>query len=195
MKLSRFSVSVAAMFAFVAAEALAQTGSVLGRLVDDQGNLIGDAECVIELSGGGGRRTKATSKDDGSFVRGGIRPGRYTIRCEKDGFQPLALATEVSSMGQADLGRQVMFPLAEGELSEKDHARATALLAEFDEASDSGDNEETLKKLFELYEMMPTSTEILFNVASTYESMGDGENAVKYYTQVLEENPELSYDS
>ena len=123
MKLIRFSVAVAAMFAFVAAEAFAQTGAVLGRLVDEQGDPVAGAECTIELSGGGGRRTKAKSKDDGSFVRGGIRPGMYTIRCEKEGFQPLALQTEVSSMGRADLGRQVMFRLAEGELSEKDHTR------------------------------------------------------------------------
>lgn len=195
MKLSRFSVALAAMFAFVAAEAFAQTGSVMGKLVDDQGNPIAGAECIIELSGGGGRRTKATSKDDGSFARQGIRPGMYTIRCEKDGFQPLALQTEVSSMGRADLGRQVLFPLAEGELSEKDHARATALLADVSGSSESGDDEEALKKLFELYELMPTSSEIVFNIATTYERMGDVENAVKYYTQAAEENPDLAYDS
>ena len=38
MKLSRFSVAVAAMFALVAAEAFAQVGSVLGKLVDEKGN-------------------------------------------------------------------------------------------------------------------------------------------------------------
>ena len=116
----------------------------------------------------------------------------YTIRCEKDGFHPLALQTEISSMGLAALGRQVLFPLAAGELSEKDHARATALFADVTDASESGEDEETLKKLFELYEMMPTSTEIVFNIAITYESMGDGEHAVKYYTQAAEENPDRS---
>ena len=195
MKVSRFSVTATAVFSSVAAEAFAQTGAVLGRLIDNQDNPVAGAECIIELADGGGRRAKAKSKDDGSFARGGIRPGMYTIRCEKEGFQPLALQTEVSSMGRADLGRTVMFPLAEGELSEKDHARATALLADMTGSSESGDNEEALKKLFELYELMPTSTEIVFNIAGIYESMGDGENAVKYYTQAAEENPELSYDS
>ena len=99
----------------------------------------------------------------------------YSIRCEKEGFRPLPLQAQVSAFGQGDLGRQVMFPLAEGELSEKDHARATTLLAGVDEASQSGDDEETLKKLFELHEMMPTSTEIVFNIASTYDSLGDTE--------------------
>ena len=175
MKLSRFSVAVAAMFALVAAEAFAQVGSVLGKLVDEKGNPVAGAECTVELTGGGGRRTKTKSRDDGSFVKPGLRPGMYSIRCEKEGFRPLPLQAQVSAFGQGDLGRQVMFPLAEGELSEKDHARATTLLAGVDEASQSGDDEETLKKLFELHEMMPTSTEIVFNIASTYDSLGDTE--------------------
>ena len=192
MKLSRFPVAVAAMFALVAAEAFAQNGSVMGKLVDNQGNPISGVECSIEKSGGG-RRTKATTKDNGSFVKPGLRVGTYSIRCEKEGFRPLALQARVAGSGQGDLGRHVMFPLAEGELSEKDHARATALLGEMTDAS--GDSEETLKKLFELREMMPFSAEILFNIASTYESMEDMENAVKYYTQTADESPELAYDS
>lgn len=195
MKLSYFSVAAAAIFVFIATEAFAQTGSVIGKLVDDKGNPVAGAECTIELSGGGGRRTKTKSKDNGSFVKAGLRPGTYTIRCEKEGFRPLPLQTRVSGFGQGDLGRQVMFPLAEGELSERDHGRATALLAEVTDATESGDDAETLKKLFELYEMMPTSTEILFNIAGTYESMGDMENAVDYYTQTAEANPDLAYDS
>ena len=190
MKLSRFS--VAAMFAFVAAEAFAQVGSVMGKFVDDKGNPIAGVECTIEKSGGG-RRTKAKSKDDGSFVKPGLRVGSYTIRCEREGFRPLSLQVRVAGSGQGDLGQQVMFPLAAGELSEKDHARATTLLAEMTDAS--GDDEETLEKLFELHEMMPTSTEIVFNIASTYESMGDTENAIEYYTQAADASPELAYDS
>ncbi len=195
MKLSRFSVAVAAMFAFVAAEAFAQIGSVMGKFVDDKGNPIAGVECTFEKSGGG-RRTKTKSKDDGTFVRAGLRPGMYTIRCEKEGFRPLPLQTQVSAYDGGDgLGEQVMFPLAPGELSEEAHARATTLLADVNEATESGDDEATLKKLFELYEVMPTSTEIVFNIASTYESMGDTENAIKYYMQAAEENPELAYES
>ena len=195
MKLSRFSVALAALFAFVAVEAFAQVGSVLGRLVDNDGNPVVGAECTVQKRGGGGRLSKMESKDDGSFVKPGLRPGMYSIRCEKEGFRPLPVQVQVSAFGQGDLGEQVMFPMAEGELSEKDHARATTLLAEVNEASESGNDQETLNKLLELYEMMPTSTEILFNIASTYEKMGDTENALEYYTEAAEKNPDLAYDS
>lgn len=195
MKLSRFWVAVAAMFAFVAVEASAQVGSVLGKLIDEQGNPVAGAECTVQKSGGGGRKAKMTTKDNGSFVKPGLRPGMYSIRCEKEGFRPLPLEVQVSAFGQGDLGTQVMFPMAAGELSEKDHERATALLSDVNEATESGNDEETLAKLLELYEMMPTSTEILFNIASTYESMGDTDNAIKYYTEAAEKNPDLAYDS
>ena len=43
-------------------------------------------------------------------------------------------------MGLATVSvEQVMFPLAPGELSEKAHARATTLLADVNEATESGD--------------------------------------------------------
>lgn len=193
MKLSRFSVAAVVIAAFVAAEAFAQVGSVLGRLVDDQGNPVVDAECTIELSGGGGRRTKTKTKDDGSFVKPGLRPGVYTIRCEKEGYRPLPLQTQVSAVGQGDLGERVMFPLADGELSEKDHARATELLEGVQD--DSATDEETLAKLLELHEMLPDEKAVVFNIAGTYESMGDTENAVKYYTLAADGDPELAYNS
>ena len=87
-----------------------------------------------------------------------------------------------------------MFPLAPGELSESDHARAPALLSEFETVSSSGDNEATLAKLLEIHEMMPESNEVLFNIANTYEAMGDTDNAIKYYLESAE-TPALAYDS
>lgn len=195
MKLSRFAVALAAMFALIAVDAFAQVGSVLGRIIDENENPIADAVCTIELSGGGGRRSKATTDEDGNFVRPGLRPGMYTIRCEKEGYRPLALQTQVSSMGQGDLGTQVMFPMAPGELSEADHERATELLEEMNAASQAGDAQETLDKLLELQEMMPDSAEIKFNIAAQYEALGQMDEAVEHYTIAAEADPNLAYDS
>ena len=62
-------------------------------------------------------------------------------------------------------------------------------------ASESGDHEETLAKLIELKEMMPDSTEIDFNIGSTYDQMGDKDNAIEHYTIAAEKNPDLAYDA
>ncbi len=193
MKLTRFAVVLASIFALFTVEAFAQVGSVLGKLVDDQGNPIAGAECTIEKSGGG-RKVKVKTKDNGSFVRAGLRVGTYSIRCEKDGYRPLPLQVPVAASGQGDLGEQVMFPLAAGELSESDHARATELLSGVTEAAESGDDAATLQNLMELHELMPESTEVVFNIASTHEKMGNTEKALEYYAQSAE-TPSLAYDS
>jgi len=195
MKLNRWTVVLGAIFAMLAVDAFAQLGSIRGKLVDEEGNPIADVECAIEVSGGGGRRTKAKTKKNGQFTKGGVRPGMYTITCEKEGYRKLPLQTQVSAFDQANLGEQVMYKLAPGELSEAQHARATELLAEFNVASESGNKEETLKKLFELKEMMPESAEIDFNIATIYEEMGEKDKAIEHYTVAAEAKPELAYDS
>ena len=194
MKLTRFAVSGAVLVSLVAVDAFAQLGSIRGKFVDEDGNPVADLECAIEVSGEGGRRTKGKTKKNGELLKGGVRPGTYTITCTKEGFRPLPLSTQVSAFDQANLGEQVVYRLAPGELSETQHARAQELLEEFNMASESGNEEETLAKLLELQEMMPDSPEVMFNIASTYESMGDKENAIKNYTMAAEKNPQLAYD-
>jgi tetratricopeptide (TPR) repeat protein len=46
----------------------------------------------------------------------------------------------------------------------------------------------------ELHELLPESTEVLFNIAATHEKMGNMDEAVEYYTQAAE-TPALAYDS
>ena len=195
MKFNRWTVVAATIFALTAADAFAQFGSIRGKILDGDGNPLGGVECSIELSGGGGRRTSAKTKGNGEFTKGGIRPGNYTVVCEKEGYRKLPLQTQVSAFDQSSLGEQIMFKLQAGELSEKQHARATELLTEFNVASETGDQQETLDKLFELKEMMPESTEIDFNIAATYDQMGETDKAVEYYTIAAEKNPDLAYDS
>ena len=123
-----------------------------------------------------------------------MRPGVYTIVCEKEGFRKTPLQTQVSAFDQANLGEQTMQPLAPGEMSEAQHARATELLEEFNIATESGDAEEKLAKLMELQEMMPDSAEVKFNIATTYEELGDKENAITYYNDAAAGSAEIAYD-
>lgn len=181
----RVSALMTVVFAFVAAESFAQRGSLRGRIVGEDGNPIEGVECSVELSEGG-RSTSAETKDDGQFVRGGLRPGTYTITCEKEGYRRLALSTNVSGFDQANLGERVMYRLQPGELSEAEHARATELLEEFNMSTESGNEQATLESLMELKEMMPESPEVHFNIASTYEKMEDQDNALLYYEKTTE---------
>jgi tetratricopeptide (TPR) repeat protein len=194
MKLNRWTAVAAAFGILAAAEASAQRGAVRGKLIDEQGNPLEGIACKIELEGGGGRTSTVVTKKDGSFVKAGLQSGNYVVTCEKDGYRPLPLAAPVTAFDQIDLGTKTMYPLAPGELSEKDHARATELLAKFNMSSSSDDHQATLNSLLELEKMMPESSEVHYNIASTYEKMEETDKALEYYQKTAELKPDF-YDA
>lgn len=195
MRSSRWALMLGMMAAVgVASDAFAQRGAIRGKIVDEQGNPIANMECSIELHGGGGRRSTVTTKDNGELLKGGVRAGNYVVTCEKEGFRTLAVPASVSGFEQKDLGEVVMYRLAPGELSEKDHARATELLEKFKMSAASDDHQATLKSLLELDKMMPDNPEIQFNIASTYEQLNQPDEALEYYEKTTSLKPD-TYDA
>jgi len=191
MKSYRWTAVAAAFGILTATEAFAQRGAVRGKLIDEQGKPLEGIACKIELEGGGGRASTVVSKKDGSFVKAGLQSGNYVVTCEKDGYRPLPLAAPVTAFEQIDLGTHTMYPLAPGELSEKDHARANELLEKFNISSSSDDHQGTLTSLFELQKLMPESAEVHFNIASTYEKLGDPDKALEFYQKTVELKPDF----
>jgi tetratricopeptide (TPR) repeat protein len=194
MKTNRWTAVAAAFSILVAAEAFAQRGAYRGKLVDEQGNPMEGVVCTAELHGGGGRATSVTTKKNGEFVKAGIPVGNYVVSCDKEGYRPLRLPAQVSSNEQADLGTVTMYRLAPGELSEKDSARATELLEKFNISTKSDDHQATLASLLELAKMLPENPEIQFNIASTYEKLGDMDKALEHYQKAGELKPDF-YDA
>lgn len=176
---------LASTFAVLTGDAFAQRGSLRGKLVDEEGKPVEGVECRAAPKDGGGFSATATSKGDGQFVKGGFKAGDYLISCEKEGYRTLTLSSRVSAFDQSNLGEHVFYRLAPGELSEKQHERATELLEEFKVASNEDDHAETLAKLLELEKMLPDNPELTFNIAGTYEKMGDDAKALEYYGKAV----------
>jgi tetratricopeptide (TPR) repeat protein len=182
---------VAGAFVLAAVDAFAQRGAFRGKLIDEQGNPIEGVVCNAELQGGGGRATSVTSKKNGEFVKAGLQVGNYVVTCEKEGYRPLPLGAAVSSSEQADLGTNTMYPLAPGELSAKDSARAAELLEKFNMSSSSDDHQATLASLFELEKMLPDNPELQFNIASTYEKLEQPDKALEHYGKTTSLKPDF----
>lgn len=191
MNSNRWTMVAAAFSVLLAADASAQRGAFRGKLIDEQGNPLEGVVCKAELQGGGGRSSSVTTKKNGEFVKAGLMVGNYVVTCEKEGYRSLPLGAPVSSSEQVDLGTNTMYRLAPGELSEKDHARAKELLEKFNISTESDDHEATLASLFELEKMMPESPEVQFNIASTYEKMGETDKALEYYKKAGELKPDF----
>ncbi len=79
----------------VPAAALAQVGSVSGRVVDPQGASVGGADVVLAPAAGSTR--SARSRPDGTFSFDNVAPGAYTVRVEAGGFAPFAQSVTVAT--------------------------------------------------------------------------------------------------
>ena len=79
----------------VPAAALAQVGSVAGRVVDPQGAAVGGADVVLAPAAGPTR--SARSRPDGAFSFDNVAPGTYTVRVEAGGFAPFAQSVTVAT--------------------------------------------------------------------------------------------------
>jgi tetratricopeptide (TPR) repeat protein len=194
MKSNRWTAVVAAFFVLAAADAFAQRGSLRGKLVDEEGKPLEGITCNIEIEGGAGKAGTVVTKKDGQFVKGGLQARNYIVRCNADGYRPLNIAAPIAAFEQSDLGQHVLYRLAPGELSESQAARASELLEKFNMASKSDDHQATLASLLELQTMMPESHEVVFNIASTYESLNDPDKALEYYQKAVELKPDF-YDA
>ncbi len=188
---NRWTAVTAALGILVAADAFAQRGAVRGKIIGEDGQPLEGVACRIELDGGGGRTSSVTTKKNGEFLKAGLQPGNYVVTCDKEGYRPLPLGAPVTGFEQTDLGTNTLYRLTPGELSEKDHARATELLAKFNMSSESSDHQSTLNSLFELEKLMPESPEVQFNIASTYEKMGETDKALERYQKTGELKPDF----
>src|SRR6266853_3256820 len=63
-----------------------EAGTILGVVRDASGGTVPDARITITNADTNEMRTVATG-DDGAFRVPGLRPGRYSMKVEKDGFK------------------------------------------------------------------------------------------------------------
>jgi iron complex outermembrane recepter protein len=75
--------------------AMAQGGSVSGRVIDPQGAAVGGVDVVLASASGSSR--SARSRADGSFTIDGVPAGTYTLHVEASGFAPFAESVTVGS--------------------------------------------------------------------------------------------------
>jgi Flp pilus assembly protein TadD len=88
MKRLLFTAGLALAVAGTAATARAQTGMAQGKVVDQAGQPLLDAQ--VEISFQGGITLKRTTKTNkkGEYIQVGLQPGVYRFTATKDGFQP-----------------------------------------------------------------------------------------------------------
>ncbi len=90
-------VAACMVIGLVASPAHAQLGSLQGRVVDESGKPVPDAQITLEYRGELNLKFQTTTNDEGRWVRAGLMAvgGRWTITASKDGLTGVAANVEV----------------------------------------------------------------------------------------------------
>src|SRR5262245_34851842 len=72
------------------------TGAVRGRVVDEKGQSVPEAQVTLEYQGGVTRKFDTKTNKKGEFTQVGLAPGPYRITANKEGYQGNSVDTRVS---------------------------------------------------------------------------------------------------
>jgi Tfp pilus assembly protein PilF len=185
---------VAVMLA-TASPAHAQMGSLQGRVVDESGKPVPDAEVVFEFLGG--MPVKFTGKTDanGQWVRAGLNAvGRWNITASKDGATGFAGNVEVALGGSGKVPDIVIRKGGSGSAAEE-KARAAelaalkTLLSEASAALTANNLDLGAAKLEEAVLKLPTCDQCHVQLGEVYSRQKKNEQAEAAYKKALEVNP------
>ncbi len=182
-------ISFLVLVLLAAAPALAQRGMVRGQITDPDGNPLEGVEVSFELADGGGAATTASTNDDGRFTKPGVRLGNYRVSFELEGYEPLQVFVTVGSAPA--LIDQVMNPLPEGVLSQRQAAEADFHLQEGNAAMAAADFERAAEAFRGFLALVPDSGAAWFNLGSALQRGGDQAQAIEAYEKAAELDPQM----
>lgn len=168
---------------------LAQRGVVSGRVVDQNGEPVGDVAIVIRAESDSGQPRTVETKDDGTFLIGGLNPGRYTISYEKEGHEKASQEVQVR-IGERNRLEDIVLPKLPADYirpEAQEHFEAGVA------ASDQQDYEKAVESFLATLELAPDVPEVHYNLGFAYERLEDVENATVHYKKALELRPDY-YD-
>ena len=189
MKVRSILAGAALLLAFSASSAWAQYGTVRGKVVDEKGQPVAEAEVVLEIQGGETSRKPSTLKTNkkGDFTQVGLPRGSYKVTVSKMGYQPVELPAAVSTGETADLGEIKLAPLtgaaARGQTnSELNKAVELAQAEKYDEA------EVAFK---EFLTKNPAHAMAHYNLGYVYSKKKDWANAETELKKAMELDPDM----
>jgi tetratricopeptide (TPR) repeat protein len=178
---------------FCAVAALAQTGAVRGKVVDEKGQPVEGAVILIEAVDGMGRKFQVKSNRRGEFVQIGLQPGQYRFTAEKDGLRDVA--ERRVSLDELNLDLTLRKPGAADMTAEerkKAEARVAAVKGNFADgvaAARAGRHDEAIEKFNAVLAEAPKCVECYTNIAAVYVDKKDYAQAEATYRKALEIDP------
>src|SRR5262249_13186855 len=170
------------------------TGAVRGRVVDEKGAAVPEAQVTLEFQGGVTRKFDTKTNKKGEFTQVGLTPGVYRITAGKDGYQGMYIDTRVS------LGEPLQVPdlkivtkaaaqAAAGGEAEKANAALREMFAHATQLSQEGKSDEAIAAYNELLAKNPQIAEAHYNIGFLKLQKKDWPGAEAEYLKALEIRP------
>lgn len=186
MKQALIATAVFAGLVLLGSPATAQTGSLRGKVVNEQGAPMAGAEVTIEFQGDVPIKREVKTNDKGEYLQVGIRPGIYRLTVRAEGYQPSVTEVHVT------LGDTTPAPDIQLEPAKPQPPGGAELRDKFKKAvelSEGGQLDEAEKLYKEILEVAPEVPEVYENLAYIYVQKKDWPNAQAAYEKVLELKP------
>lgn len=172
----------------------AQTGSVKGKVLGQDGQPVEKVQVTIEFLGGVTRKLTTSTNAKGDFIQIGLSTGSYRLTFQKEGYEPATTEVRVRLGDPTEVGKVVLQKIPEGGLSREQAARLGAeVKKEFEAgvaASQKGDHQAALDAFQKVLALVPDSADAHFNIGFTQEKLGNAEQALAAYRKAIELRPD-----
>jgi tetratricopeptide (TPR) repeat protein len=174
--------------------AVAQTGSVRGKITDADNKPVEGAKVTIQLVDNN-TKFEVKTKKNGEFMQIGLQPGQYKITAEKDGLT--ASRTSRISLDVAEVNLTLTKGgIAAADMSKEDRAKAEAKVAGIKAAyaeaatlSNAGKYDEAIAKFNEVIKDVPNCGECYIGIGTSAGAKKDYAAAEAAYKKAIEINP------
>src|SRR5262249_26821033 len=165
-----------------------------GRIVDEKGQPVPEAQVTLEYQGGVTRKFDTKTNKKGEFTQVGLAPGPYRITANKEGYQGGYVDTRVP------LGEPLQVPdlkivtkaaaqAAAGGEAEKANAALREMFAKANQLSQEGKSDEAIAAYNELLAKNPQIPEAHYNIGFIKTQKKDWPGAEAEYLKALEIRP------
>ena len=197
----RRTLSICAMaigLAIVAAPVSAQTGSIKGKVVDQQGNPVDGAKITL-YNQNTNRTLETKSNKKGEYIQVGLTPAKYKVTASKG---ELSQAKDIDihlDMANLDFALAPGGGGGGGAMSKEEAAKAKARVdamnkafAEAVELSKTGKNDEAIAKFNEVIATMPNCPECYANIGTVQTTLKKYDEAEAAYKKAIELKPDFA---
>lgn len=191
MKRALILLAVGAALGLPSVPALAQTGAVRGRVLDEKGDAIEGAKVEIAYKGGVTRNYETKTNKKGEFTQVGLQSGMYEITISKQGFQPAMTGGRVS-LGDPTYMPDVTLRKAGAGGAPGGAAQVQADFKAALELTQAGKYDQAEAAYKELLTKAPSIPEIHYNLGFLYMQKKDWASAEAAYQKALELKPDYA---